>query len=129
MNCSTIKRYGNTLSGMNYLHVNNMEYCHVESLSNNMIREITCNIEEKWMKVRERSYNSDSCIEINLNELKIHDIIDFYSYIPKNEKDQVSLNEISWRSIIVNRKLFEETIYEIMLNDYPYSLSLSLLLI
>ena len=84
MNCSTIKRYGNTLSGMNYLHVNNMEYCHVESLSNNIIREIRCNIEEKWMKVRERSYNSDSCIEINLNELKIHDIIDFHG--KKDEK-------------------------------------------
>ena len=59
----------------------------------------------------------------------MHDIIDFYSYIPKNEKDHVQLNEISWRSIIVNRKLFKETIYEIMLNDYPNCHSLSKLLI
>lgn len=114
---------------MNYLHVNNMEYCHVESLSNNMIREIRCNIEEKWMKVSERSYNNEFCNEIKFNGLKIHDIIDSHSYIPKYEYDQVTLNEMSWRRIIVNRKLFEETIYEIMLNDYPYSLSLSLLLI
>lgn len=76
MNCSTIKRYGNTLSGMNYLHVNNMEYCRVESLSNDMIREIRCNIEEKWMNVSERSYNNEFCIEIDLNGLQIHDIID-----------------------------------------------------
>ena len=76
MNCSTIKRYGNTLSGMNYLHVNNMEYCHVESLSNNMIREIRCNIEEKWMKVSERSYDNEFCNKIEINGLQIHDIID-----------------------------------------------------
>ena len=76
INCSTIKRYGNTLSGMNYLHVNNMEYCHVESLSNNMIREIRCNIEEKWMKVSERSYDNEFCNKIEINGLQIHDIID-----------------------------------------------------
>ena len=76
MNCSTIKRYGNTLSGMNYIHVNNMEYCHVESLSNNIIREIRCNIEEKWMKVSERSYDNEFCNKIEINGLQIHDTID-----------------------------------------------------
>ena len=61
---------------MNYLQVNNMEYFHIELFSNNMIREITCNIEEKWMKMSERSYNNEFCNEIKLNGLQIHDIID-----------------------------------------------------
>ena len=67
INCSTIKRYGNTLSGMNYLQVNNMEYFHIELFSNNIIREIRCNIEEKWMKTSKRSDNSEIFNRIDLN--------------------------------------------------------------
>ena len=67
INCFTIKRYGNIICRMNYLHVNHMEYYHIESLLNGIIREITCNIEEKWMKTSKRSDNSEIFNRIDLN--------------------------------------------------------------
>ena len=44
-----------------------MEYYHIESLLNGIIREIAFNIEEKWMKTSKRSDNSEIFNRIDLN--------------------------------------------------------------
>ena len=63
-------------SGYQFLERNNTRYIHSELLPDNSIRVIECDIEEKWMKVRERKDESEEWNEMNLNGLKNHDILD-----------------------------------------------------
>ena len=63
-------------SGYQFLEVNNTRYINSELLPDNSIRVIECDIEEKWMKVRERKDESEEWNEMNLNGLKNHDILD-----------------------------------------------------
>ena len=46
------KYYGFGYSGYDYLSVDDSVYTQSELLSNGTIREIQCDINEKWMKVR-----------------------------------------------------------------------------
>ena len=63
-------------SGYQFLERNNTHYIHSELLPDNSIRVIECDIDEKWMKVRERKDESEEWNEMNLNGLKNHDILD-----------------------------------------------------
>ena len=62
-------------SGKNYLSVQGNHYCHSEILSTGRIRMIECDIEEKWMKVRERDGSSMEWNEINQNDVVKGDIV------------------------------------------------------
>ena len=79
-------------SGYQSLESNNTRYIHSELLPDNSIRVIECDIEEKWMKVRERKDESEEWNEMNLNGLKNHDILDLNENGDRWEGD--SLNGI-----------------------------------
>ena len=70
------KYYRFGYSGCNYLCINRSVYTQSELLPNGIIREIQCDKDDKWMKVRERKKENEEWNEINLNGLKHHDIID-----------------------------------------------------
>ena len=76
MNQEQCKYYRFGYSGCNYLCVNRSVYTQSELLPNGIIREIQCDKDDKWMKVRERREESEEWNEINLNGLKHHDVID-----------------------------------------------------
>ena len=64
------KYYRFGYSGCNFLCVNRSVYTQSELLSDGIIREIECDMEEKWMKVRERKKESNVWNEIDLNGLQ-----------------------------------------------------------
>ena len=76
MSESSIKYYPFGLNGLNWLKVNGNKYYQSEELENGLIREIECDNEEKWMKVRTKYEDESDWHEINLNKLIKHDIID-----------------------------------------------------
>ena len=79
-------------SGYQFLESNNTHYIQSELLPDNSIRVIECDIDEKWMKVRERKDESEEWNEMNLNGLKNHDILDLNENGDRWEGD--SLNGI-----------------------------------
>ena len=56
-------------SGENYLSVRRTCYCHSERVSDGRLRIIECDIEEKWMKVKERFGDSTEWNEIDLKDI------------------------------------------------------------
>ena len=76
MNQDQCKYYRFGYSGCNFLCNNRSIYTQSELLSDGVIREIQCDKDDKWMKVRERKKENEEWNEINLNGLKHHDIID-----------------------------------------------------
>ena len=79
-------------SGYQFLESNNTRYIHSELLPDNSIRVIECDIDEKWMKVKSRDEEYSEWIELNLNGLKNHDILDLNENGDRWEGD--SLNGI-----------------------------------
>ena len=63
-------------SGYQFLESNNTHYIQSELLPDNSIRVIECDIDEKWMKVRERKEKSEEWKEIDLSDLQRCDTID-----------------------------------------------------
>ena len=76
MNQEQCKYYRFGYSGCNYLCINRSVYTQSELLPNGIIREIQCDKDDKWMKVRERKKENEKWNEIDLDGLKHHDIID-----------------------------------------------------
>ena len=76
MNQEQCKYYRFGYSGCNYLCINRSVYTQSELLPNGIIREIQCDKDDKWMKVRERKKENEEWNEIDLDGLKHHDIID-----------------------------------------------------
>ena len=76
MNQEQCKYYRFGYSGCNFLSVNRSVYTQSELLPNGIIREIQCDKDDKWMKVRERKKENEEWNEIDLNGLKHHDVID-----------------------------------------------------
>ena len=70
------KYYPFGYSGYQFLERNNTRYIQSELLPDNSIRVIECDIEEKWMKVKERENHSSDWINVNLSELYHCNIID-----------------------------------------------------
>ena len=64
------KYYSFGYSGCNFLYVNRSDYIHSKLLPNGIIREIQCDKDDKWMKVRERKEESEEWNEIDLSGLK-----------------------------------------------------------
>ena len=63
-------------SGLNYLSIQGTHYCHSELLQDDTIRIIECDIEEKWMTVKEKNIESVEWNEIDTCELQYGDTID-----------------------------------------------------
>ena len=70
------KYYPFGYSGYQFLESNNTRYIHSELLPDNSIRVIECDIEEKWMKVREKRENEVDWKEIEDEDVKKGDVLD-----------------------------------------------------
>ena len=57
-------------SGYNFLSVNRSVYTQSELLPDSIIREVICDKEDKWMKVRERKDENEEWNEIDLDGLQ-----------------------------------------------------------
>ena len=57
------------ISGNNYLSIDGSHYFHSETINNQSVQLIECDIEEKWMKVKKRDIDSSIWIELDLNGL------------------------------------------------------------
>ena len=86
------KCYGFGYSGCNFLSVNRPVYTQSELLSDGIIREIQCDKNDKWMKVRERKDENEEWNEIDLNGLKHHDVIDLNENGERWEGDSLNHN-------------------------------------
>ena len=76
MNQNINRYYPIGYTGWKYLRVNGNRYLHSQLWNMNRIRIIECDIEEKWMILKEKSENDEEWIEINMKEIKKKDIID-----------------------------------------------------
>ena len=70
MNQEQCKYYRFGYSGCNYLCINRSVYTQSELLPNGIIREIQCDKDDKWMKVRERKEENEEWNEIDLYGLQ-----------------------------------------------------------
>ena len=70
MDTTTKKYYPFGYSGCQYLSINNTHYIQSELLSENFVRVIECDIEEKWMKVKICVGESLKWTEMKLNDLQ-----------------------------------------------------------
>ena len=64
------------LRGNQFLSTKNSIYIQSEILANNTVRVIECDIEEKWMKVREKRENEMDWIEMEDEDVKKGDVLD-----------------------------------------------------
>lgn len=75
MNLLPMKYFTTGSSGVDYLLLNQNKYSISMLLSTNVVRVIECNIEEKWMTVKQRKKNDMEWNEIDLDCLVQEDII------------------------------------------------------
>ena len=69
MNQEECRCYRFGYSGYNFLCINKSVYTQSELLPDGIIREIECDKDDKWMKVKEREENSNVWNEIGLSDL------------------------------------------------------------
>ena len=96
MNQDQCKYYRFGYSGCNYLCINRSVYTQSELLPNGIIREIQCDKDDKWMKVRERKKENEEWNEISLDGLKHHDIIDLNENGDRWEGDSLNGNPFGY---------------------------------
>ena len=108
------KYYRFGYSGYNFLSVNRSVYTQSELLPDGIIREIECDKEETWMKVREKRKESEEWNEINLNGLKHHDIIDLNEKGERWEGDSLSHDPFGYGCIYnsENQLIYSGFIFE-----------------
>ena len=108
------KYYRFGYSGCNFLAVNRSVYTQSELLSDGIIREIQCDKDDKWMKVRERKAKNEEWIEISLDELKHHDIIDLNENGDRWEGDSLNGSPFGYGCIYnsENQLIYSGFIYE-----------------
>ena len=116
MNQEQCKYYGFGYSGCNFLCINRSVYTQSELLSDGVIREIICDKDDKWMKVRERREESEEWNEINLDELKHHDVIDLNEKGDRWEGDSLNGNPYGYGCIYnsENQLIYSGFIFEVM---------------
>ena len=85
--------------GMKYLTKLDSVYFHSEILINGKIREIECDTEEKWMRIKERKQNETEWTEIALDGLKHYDIIDLSENGERWEGDSLNGSPFGYGSI------------------------------
>ena len=76
MDHSQVLFYHLLLSGNDYLGIDNFLYTQSKVLADDAIQVIECNIKEKWMKVKEKYNQCLDYVNIKLDCLKEHDILD-----------------------------------------------------
>ena len=108
------KYYGFGYSGCNFLSVNRSVYTQSELLSDGVIREIICDMEEKWMKVREKRENEVDWIEMDESEIKKGDIIDLNENGVRWEGDSLNGNPFGYGFIYdeENQVIFSGFVFE-----------------
>ena len=114
MNQEQCKYYRFGYSGCNYLCINRSVYTQSELLPNGIIREIQCDKDDKWMKVRERKEESEEWNEINLDGLKHHDVIDLNEKGDRWEGDTLNGNPYGYGCIYnsENQLIYSGFIFE-----------------
>ena len=114
MNQNQSKYYRFGYSGCNFLSVNRSVYTQSELLPHGIIREIQCDKDDKWMKVRERKAEDEEWIEISLDELKHHDIIDLKENGERWEGDSLNGNPFGYGCIYnsENQLIYSGFIFE-----------------
>ena len=108
------KYYRFGYSGCNFLSVNRSVYTQSELLPDGVIREIICDKEDKWMKVKEKNTSLSNWNEINLNELKKDDIVDLSDKGDRWEGTSLQGNPFGYGCIYnnENRLIYNGFIYE-----------------
>ena len=114
MNQEQCKYYRFGYSGCNYLCINRSVYTQSELLPNGIIREIQCDKDDKWMKVRERKKENEEWNEIDLDGLKHHDIIDLNENGDRWEGDSLNGSPFGYGCIYnsENQLIYSGFIYE-----------------
>lgn len=87
------------LSGNQFLSTKNSIYTQSEILANETVREIECDIEEKWMKVREKRENEMDWIEIEDEDVKKGNILDLNENGVRWEGDSLNGNPYGYGCI------------------------------
>ena len=102
------------LSGQYSLSIDHSRISHFEILNNNLYRLIECDVEEKWMKVKEKSISLSNWNEIKLNELKKEDIVDLSDKGDRWEGTSLQGNPFGYGCIYddENRLIYIGFIYE-----------------
>ena len=114
MNQEEYKYYRFGYSGYNFLAVNKTVYTQSELLPNGIIREIQCDKDDKWMKVRERKKENEKWNEIDLDGLKHYDIIDLNENGDRWEGDSLNGNPFGYGCIYnsENQLIYSGFIFE-----------------
>ena len=87
------------LRGNQFLSTKNSIYIQSEILDNNTIRVIECDIEEKWMKVREKRENEMDWIEMEYEDVRKGDVIDLNENGERWEGDSLNGNPFGYGCI------------------------------
>ena len=113
-NNNKVMVYPMGLSGQYSLSIDHSRISHFEILHNNQHRLIECDIEEKWMKVKEKNTSLSDWNEINLNELKKDDIVDLSDRGDRWEGTSVQGNPFGYGCIYddENRLIYNGFIYK-----------------
>ena len=113
-NNNKVMVYPMGLSGQYSLSIDHSRISHFEILNNNQHRLIECDIEEKWMKVKEKSISLSNWNEIKLNELKKEDIVDMSDRGDRWEGTSLQGNPFGYGCIYDNdnRLIYNGFIYE-----------------
>ena len=108
------KYYRFGYSGCNFLSVNRSDYIHSELLPNGIIREIECDKNDKWMKVRERKEENEEWSEIDLSGLKRGITIDLHENGERWEGDSLNGSPFGYGCLYnsENQLIYSGFIYE-----------------
>ena len=87
------------LKGTQFLSTKNSIYIQSEILANKTIRVIECNIEEKWMKVREKRENEMDWIEMEDINVKKGNVVDLNENGVRWEGDSINGNPYGYGCI------------------------------
>ena len=102
------------LRGNQFLSTKNSIYIQSEILDNETIRVIECDIEEKWMKVREKRENEMDWIEMEDKDVKKGDVLDLNDNGVRWEGDSINGNPYGYGGIYdeENHIIFNGFIFE-----------------
>ena len=102
------------LTGNQFLSTKNSIYIQSEILDNNTVRVIECDIEEKWMKVKEKRKNKMGWIEMEYIDVMKGDILDLNENGVRWEGDSLNGNPFGYGCIYdeENHIIYNGFIYE-----------------
>ena len=102
------------INGNHFLAIHNSIYIQSEQLADKTIRVIECNIDEKWMKVKEKSEQRMEYVNLNVDYLKNHDVINLNENGVRWEGDSLNGNCYGYGCIYgeANKLIYEGFVYE-----------------